>query len=152
MDETKYHARFYFHPNSISMSSGSSHFIFEGAKTSSSNDRFGLELFYESGIHKLRPRVLKDSYSNTYGSKYTISNDWHVVEIERQAASAPGANNGFLSLWIDNVLKGTISNVDNDTHRLDQAKLGVTEGLDATTSGSMLFDLFESRRNTYIGP
>ncbi|MBI5822475.1 MAG: M23 family metallopeptidase [Chloroflexi bacterium] len=152
VDETEYHARFYFHPNSISMSSGSSHFIFEGAKTSSSNDVFGLELFYESGAYKLRPRLLKDSYSNAYGSKYTLSNNWHVVEIEWHVSTAPGANNGFLSLWIDDVLMGTISNVDNDTHRLDQVMLGVTEGVDSTTSGSMLFDQFESRRNTHIGP
>jgi hypothetical protein len=152
VDETEYHARFYFHPNSISMSSGSSHLIFEGAKTSSSNDVFGLELFYESGAYKLRPRLLKDSYSNAYGSKYTLSNNWHVVEIEWHVSTAPGANNGSLSLWIDDVLMGTISNVDNDLHRLDQVMLGVTEGVDSTTSGSMLFDHFESHRSSHIGP
>jgi hypothetical protein len=134
------------------MSSGSSHFIFEGVNTSYDQDIFGLELLYESGAYKLRPRIVKDSTSNTNGGKYAISNDWHVVEIEWQASSAPGANNGFLSLWIDDVLMGTISNVDNDLQRLDQAKLGVTEGADLTTSGSMFFDQFESRRNTYIGP
>lgn len=85
--ETHYRARSYFHPNSISMSSGSSHFIFEGVNTSYSHDVFGLELFYESGAYKLRPRVLKNSTSNTNGSKYAISNAWHVVEIEWQAAA-----------------------------------------------------------------
>jgi hypothetical protein len=94
---------------------------------------------------------MKDNYDYQTGSKYAISNAWHVVEVEWQAASAAGANNGLYSLWVDGTLMGTISGVDNDTHRLDQAKLGVTAGVDATTSGSMLFDHFESRCNTYIG-
>lgn len=113
---------------------------------------FRTELIYENGLYKLRPRIMKDNSSVVTGSKYTISNDWHVIELEWQGASAPAANDGFLSFWIDGVLMGTISGVDNDTHRLDQARLGATSGLDAGTLGSMFFDQFESRRDTYIGP
>lgn len=58
---------------------------------------------------------MKDGSSAITGSKYTISNDWHVIELEWQVASMPGANDGFLSFWIDGVLIGTISGVDNDT-------------------------------------
>ncbi|MCQ3938724.1 MAG: hypothetical protein DPW18_17010 [Chloroflexi bacterium] len=79
------------------------------------------------------------------GSPVLIVDEW-------QAASAPGANDGFLSLWIDGVLAGTISNVDNDTHALDEVRLGATGGVDSSTSGSMFFDSFESQRETYIGP
>ena len=153
-DEKQYRARFYFHPNSLAMNAGSAHFIFEGINGYAITAIFRMELLFESGAYKLRPSVMNDAYSNINGSKYAISNDWHVVEIEWRTATASGANNGLLSTWIDNTLMGTISNVDNDDknlQKLDLVRLGATV-VDAPTSGSMLFDHFESRRNTYIGP
>ena len=77
-----------------------------------------------------------------------ISDDWHQVEIEWQAASAPGANNGTLSLWIDTTLAETISGVDNDTLTMGSMNFGLVSGVDASTSGSMYFDQFESYRTS----
>ena len=153
-DETRYRARFYFHPNSLAMGNNTSHLIFEGTDLTQEVVLFRLDLFYESGAYKLRPRVLKDNFDTTNGSKYAISNDWHVIEIDWNTSTAPGANNGYLSLWIDGALAGTIANVDNDTwfQRVAEVRLGATGGLDATTSGSVYFDNFESRRESYIGP
>ena len=151
--EKRYRARFYFNPNSLSMGNNTSHFIFDGFNTYMGIAHFRLELFYESGVYKLRPRVLRDDWLYTNGSKYAISNAWHVIEIDWNTSTAPGANNGYLSLWIDGALAGTIANVDNDLafHRVDEVHLGATGGVDATTSGSMLFDDFISHRETYIG-
>lgn len=45
--------------------------------------------------------------------------------------------------------------MDNDNikmHGLDEVRLGATGGVDSTTSGTMLFDNFESRRESFIGP
>jgi uncharacterized repeat protein (TIGR01451 family) len=152
--ETRYRARFHFHPNSLVMNNNTAHFIFDGYNEYYQTAVFRLELLYESGAYKLRPRILRDSWGYTNGNKYTISNDWHVIEIEWQTSSAPGANNGYLSLWIDDTLVGTIANVDNDEkhNRLDEARLGATCGVDSTTSGTTYFDNFESRRESYIGP
>jgi hypothetical protein len=151
--EKRYRARFYFNPNSLAMGNNTSHFIFDGYNTNKNDAMFRLELFYEGGTYKLRPRILRDDWGYTNGSKYVIGNDWHVIEIDWNTSTAPGANNGYLSLWIDGTLAGAIANVDNDLafHRVDEARLGATGGLDAATSGSMLFDNFESRRETYIG-
>jgi RHS repeat-associated protein len=151
-DETQYRARFYFHPNSLSMNNNTAHFIFDGIDDDNGTAFFRLELLYESGVYKLRPRILKDNYASVTGSKYTISNAWHVIEIDWKKASAAGANDGYLALWIDDVFVGTIANVDNDLWTLDRVQLGATGGIDSTTSGSMLFDNFESRRFSYIGP
>jgi hypothetical protein len=152
--EKRYRARFYFNPNSLVMGNNTSHFIFDGYNTNKNDVMFRLELFYEGGTYKLRPRILRDDSGYTNGSKYVIGNDWHVIEIDWNTSTAPGANNGYLSLWIDGTLAGTIANVDNDQafQRVDEARLGATGGLDAATSGSMLFDNFESRRETYLGP
>jgi len=152
VSETHYRARFYFNPNSITMSSGTSHFIFTGVNPALSDTLFQAELFYESGVYKLRVRVMNDDWNYTNGTKFVISNGWHAIEIEWQASSVPGVNNGFLSLWIDGVLMQTLSGVDNDTHIIGEARLGAVSGIDATTSGTMFFDAFESRRSTYIGP
>jgi hypothetical protein len=42
--------------------------------------------------------------------------------------------------------------VDNDTRRIDQARLGAVSGIDTGTRGTYYFDAFESRRQTFIGP
>jgi len=60
--------------------------------------------------------------------------------------------NGSISLWLDGELKQTVSGIDNDTLRIEKARLGPSSGLDAGTSGTEYFDAFESRRQTYIGP
>jgi hypothetical protein len=152
--ETRYRARFYFHPNSLAMNNNTAHFIFDGYNEYYGTAVFRLELLRENGVYKLRPRILRDNWGYTNGSKYTISNAWHAIEIEWQTSSPPGANNGYLALWIDNVLVGTIANVDNDGkhNRLDEIRLGATGGVDSTTSGTMYFDNFESRRESNIGP
>jgi hypothetical protein len=152
LDETHYRARFYFNPNSLVMSSGKAHFILDGMYLDTNDAILRIELIYENGQYKLRTRVMKDNYAYINSSKYVISDDWHVVEVEWQASSAPGANDGFINFWIDGNLMETISNIDNDLHTIGEVRLGATAGVDAGTAGSMFFDNFESRRNTYIGP
>jgi hypothetical protein len=126
--------------------------MFDGIDLWTGSSVFRIELLRESGAYKLRVRIMNDAYIYTIGNKFTISNGWHPIEIEWQASSASGANNGFLTLWIDGVLKQTISNIDNDQITIGEVRLGAVAGIDAGTSGSVLFDKFESRRNSYIGP
>jgi hypothetical protein len=126
--------------------------MFDGIDLWTGSSVFRIELLRESGAYKLRVRIMNDAYVYTLGSKFTISNAWHAIEIDWQASSAPGANNGFLTLWVDGVLKQTISNIDNDQITIGEVRLGAVAGVDSGTSGSVLFDKFESRRNSYIGP
>jgi hypothetical protein len=153
LDETHYRARFYFDPNSLAMGAGKAHYIFEGMDLLAAySPVLRLELLYESGAYKLRAQGMNDSWGYANSGKYVISDDWHMIELEWQAASVPGANDGFVNLWIDDTLAGTLSNLDNDTHTIRQALLGATNGIDTGASGSMYFDEFEARRNSYIGP
>jgi len=80
-----------------------------------------------------------------------VTSAWHKIEIEWKPATAPGANNGVLTLWIDGVQKATVTTLDNDTRRVDGAQLGPVSGIDTGTRGTEYFDGFVSRRNTYIG-
>ena len=81
------------------------------------------------------------------------TNAAHQIEIGWKAATASGANNGELKLWLDSQLIGTLSNLDNDTLRVESARLGV---LSVTGSfynlPAVLWDSFASTRGTYIGP
>ena len=53
---------------------------------------------------------------------------------------------------IDGIQQANLTGIDNDTLRIDRARLGALAGMDVGTSGTYYFDAFESRRQTYIGP
>lgn len=128
------------------MENHANHAIFEGGDDDRDTVIFQIELLYENGVYQLRPRVKNDAYAFVNGAKQTITNDWHILEIEWQTASAPTANDGFLSFWIDGTLVETIGALDLDAFRLDQIQLGAVSGIDATTSGAIFFDNFVSAR------
>jgi len=148
--ETEYVVRFYFNPNSISMSNNDNHTIFYAYK-GTIQPAMRVELRYYSGNYQVRAQARKDSlFVNT--NYYTISDDEHYIEIAWSAATSPGANNGELTLYIDGVQKESITNIDNDTIYIDRARLGAVAEVDTGTRGTYYFDAFESRESGYIGP
>jgi uncharacterized protein YjiK len=149
--ELRYRARFYFDPNSISMVSGDAHFIFNGFMgTSTAVLRVEFRQF--SGAYQVRGRLINDGSSWTNTSWFTISDTPHAIELDWRAATAVGANNGGLTLWIDGAQQANLTAVDNDTRRMDRVRLGAVAGIDTGTRGTYYFDAFESRRQTFIGP
>ncbi len=148
-DEPRYRARFYFDPNSIVMTSGDLHDIFTGRV--GTVDVFRVNFRRYTTSYQVRVQIRTDAATYTSGSWYTISDGPHAIEIEWKAATAAGANNGAISLWIDGVAKQTKGSIDNDTLRVDEARLGPLAGIDTGTRGILYFDAFESRRTGYIG-
>ena len=150
--EPHYRARFYFDPNSVSMASGDYMYILQGY-TGAGTGVFRVEFKNSSGVYQVRARVFNNSGAMTSTPYVTpLSDGPHFLEIEWGAASAPGLADGFMNFWVDGVLKGSVTGVDNDSHRLESVKLGIPYSAAAGTSGTMYFDTFESRRQTYIGP
>jgi len=43
----------------------------------------------------------------------------YVFEVDRAAASAAGANDGYLTFWIDGIQQGSVVGIDDDTYRMD---------------------------------
>jgi hypothetical protein len=151
--ERRYRARFYFDPNSISMASGDAHYIFYGASGPSTFTTVLRVAFrFSSGSYQVRASLLDDGTTWTDSSWSTISDAPHAIEIDWRAATAAGANDGGLTLWIDGAQKANLTGIDNDTRRIDRARLGPVSGIDAGTSGTEYFDAFESRRQSFIGP
>jgi hypothetical protein len=148
--EPRYRMRFYFDPNSISMANGDTHLLLRGY--SGSTIVLRVEFGFSAGGYQIRAALLSDNSSWTESNFFPISDDPHFIELDWRAATAAGTNDGGLTIWIDGVQQVDLINIDNDTWRIDRARLGAVASLDAGTSGTYFFDSFESRRQTYIGP
>ena len=149
--ESRYRARFYFDPNSITMANNNAHYLFYGY-TGTSATVLQVEFRFSSGVYQLRVALRNDSNNWTNSNWFTISDVPHFIEMDWHASTASGANNGGLTLWIDGTQRANLTGVDNDTRRIDRIQLGAVAGIDSGTRGTYYFDGFESRRQTYIGP
>ena len=147
--ETRYRARFYFDPNSLSMADGNAHYILIAYDTTAV---FNMDFRIFSGSYQIRLRQQNDSQTTSSTAWVTISDAPHFIEMDWWAATAAGANNGGVTLWIDGVQAGSLSGLDNDTRRIEQVRFGAVSGIDVSTLGTYYLDAFESRRQTYIGP
>jgi hypothetical protein len=150
--EPRYRVRFYFDPNSVSMTTATAHVIFYGYSGASSPiAMLRVELRFSSG-YQIRAGLRNDgnSWSNT--AWLALSDAPHAIELDWRASTAAGANNGALTLWLDGTQRANLTGADNDTRRVDRVRLGAVNGVPSTTRGVYFFDAFESRRQTYIGP
>ena len=150
--ETRYRVRFYFDPNSIPMAIGDGHLIFLGSSGGGTVQHLQLELRFQSIGYEVRALLMNDVKTMIATSWLPLSDAPHALELDWRASTAAGANNGSLTFWIDGVQQANLTGVDNDTRRIDQARLGAVSGVDSSTRGTYFFDAFESRRSTYIGP
>ena len=100
--EPRYRARFYFDPNSIPMASGDAHIIFKGF-VGTSTEVLKVEFRNPQGLTRSELRIVNDASSFTNTNWFTISDASHFIELDWRAATAVGANNGGLTLWIDDV-------------------------------------------------
>lgn len=150
ISENHYRARFYFDPNSLKMSS-TALVIFYGY-TGSSTQVLRVELRYSSSSFQVRTGLRTDGNTWTYTNWMSITNAVHFLELDWRAATTAGANNGQLAFWIDGVQAGNVTGIDNDKRRIDQVNLGILAGVESATRGTLYFDAFESRRESYIGP
>jgi hypothetical protein len=148
--EPRYRARFYFDPNSIKMADGNAFFLLNGFQ-GGSTAIMRVEMRMYSGSYQLRARLIKDGASWAGTNWFPINNAAHAIEIDWRAASAAGKNDGGMGLWIDGTQKADLTGIDNDTWRIDTAKLGAVAGIDSGTRGTIYIDAFESRRQSYIG-
>jgi hypothetical protein len=144
--ETRYRARFRFDPNGITMAHGDTHklLVASGYKLNT----VWLEFRYANEQYQVNLLSLLDYGGGSATVWVPISDAPHLLEIDWQAATAPGANDGHLTLWIDGVVRTSYTGLDNDTRRVELVSLGAAHGLDSDTSGVYYFDAYESRRES----
>ena len=96
--------------------------------------------------------MLNDRGRWSYTGWSTLPNAWSAIELDWRAATAAGANNGGLTLWLNGTEVANLTGIDNDRQKVDWVALGAVSSIDNTTRGTYYFDEFESRRSNYIGP
>jgi hypothetical protein len=153
--EGRYRARFYFDPNGFDPGQALNHFrtrIFLLFQDGAPARRvMALVLKRQGAVYSLAARVRRDDNVQVDTPFVAISDAPHWIEIDWQRSS--GANDGRLDLWIDSGAApvATLTGIDNDTRAVDFVRLGALSVKGAAT-GTLLFDEFESRRQTFIGP
>ncbi len=105
-----------------------------------------MTLRFSNNQYQLQARLVNDSTSYASTAWFTLSDAPHLIELDWRAATAPGNNDGGLTLWLDGVQQASLSGVDNDTRRIDHVRLGAVNGIDPGTRGVYTFDQFESAR------
>jgi RHS repeat-associated protein len=148
--ETVYHARFYFNPNSISASTGDSLAIFQG-RDASGNVVFQVRIRKTASGYQIGTMSIDDNQQEVDSSWSPLFNVLHAIELEWQAASAPDANDGHSTLWVDNEDVNGTTSVDNDTARVEDVEMGILSPSSSNFSGTVYFDDFTSNRTAHIG-
>jgi YD repeat-containing protein len=144
--EKHFSARFYLDPNSINIPNNTQVEIFDAVQWT-----FCLYLGRYNNGYTLRACGINDGGAWMEGDAIPILDEWQVVELEWQAASAAGANNGFLKLYVNDVLVSELTSLDNDTKSINDISLGVDD-IQTGVGGTLYFDAFESSKGSHIGP
>jgi hypothetical protein len=149
--EDRYRARFHFDPNSTRMAEGDTLELFRGFM-----DTWPavveIQMRYAGGAYFVRAGLLDDDTTWGHTLWFRIADAPHSLELDWKVATAPGANDGSLTFWINGVERGNVTEVDNDTRRINRVRLGPLSSIDDGTRGTLYFDAFEARRLRYIGP
>jgi hypothetical protein len=150
-NETKYNARFYFNPNSLTTGTGGNPpaiTIFTALNTSNATV-FQVQYRRSTNTgYQIRLGVSR-SGGTTFTNWYTITNAAHYIEVAWQSGSSAS-----IGLYIDGTLRQTLTGLNTSAFTVDTARLGPQGTLPAGTPlGTLYFDAFYSTRNgAYIGP
>jgi subtilisin-like proprotein convertase family protein len=151
--EPRYRARFLFDPNGFLPGPGNGNTTVNlfAAFQGTSTRVITIVLRRRQGQYAVQAQAILDGGTQVSTAFANITDAPHAVELDWRRASAAGANNGSLQLWIDEAAAPTLGGLDNDTTGVDMARLG-PQNLQSGASGTLFFDRFESRRTTPIGP
>ena len=153
-DESRYRARFYVDPNGFDPgeTSGARRTrIFIVFAENPSRRLAAIVLRRVSGVYALMGRVRLDNGNQVDTGFFTITDASHWVELDWKRSSAAGANDGTFALSIDGVPRSTLTGLDTDAFAVDFVRLGALS-VKPTSSGTLYWDEFESRRASAIGP
>jgi len=151
--ENRYRARFYFDPNGFDPGEAQSHFRirFFIASDPSGFRVITLVLKRQAAAYSIEARARRNDGTRADTGFFPISDAPHFVELDWSRATGPGASDGTLELWIDNSSMSTLTGIDNDLTPVEFARMGAL-AIKTGAAGTLFYDEFESRRQTFIGP
>jgi surface protein len=150
VDQTSFSVRFNMDINSFSMPEGT-RFRFLEAKQGLPR-AFFLVLRRMNGQYQIQFNLLVDGQIKSKSAWYALSDTPHTLEIDWQAASADGANDGYIQLYMDGALLEEMTALDNDTHIVSSLRIGFIGRLDGSpVSGIWYVDDVTTGNNGYLG-
>jgi hypothetical protein len=146
--ETTYHARFWFNPNGTGTGNNIWD-ILQGVSGAQVPFRVQYQrLGGAGGTYRIRAQLLTTG-GNVNTPYVNISSAAHAVEIAWSAGSGAGVR---LQLYVDGVLRQSLSGQNTSPYRIDSVRLGRPAGANGGSTGTLYLDQFVSRRYTVIGP
>ena len=137
--ETRYRARFSFHPNSITMANGDYVYLLQGFSTSKTNILM-VQFYRNAAGYQLRVRAYDSILANWVNTPYVVISDAaHTVDVD-------WGNDGHLTFWVDGVQQSSLTGINNSSYMMDSVRLGAPYISASGMSGSFYLDDFEARR------
>lgn len=138
--------RVYFDPNTITLTASSNLTIMMGGDFA--KPRYEVVLYYSSGYY-LYTYCYKDDGNTLYSGTFSISDQSQYIEVDWKASSAPGADDGLMTIWVDGTQKKTTTGVDNDTLWVSLPRIGLARGVSTSypLSGTMYFDNWKANND-----
>lgn len=148
--------RFYFGPNTLTIpGDGDSFYIF---RLHSSTQSYLLRFYLgrrDADGYWIRSVYVNDVGTGHYLTEYGISDGPHYAEFHLEREGSDGAGDGRFRFWLDGVLIGTHSSLDNwsECNDIDYTQLGAIGSIDADISGTIYLDELKANDDgSEIGP
>lgn len=163
--EKTYRVRFYLNLLRLNLASGSSFDVFaayNGADPLPSAAATGNAVL-RVAVRQVGSNKVLDVFTRTDSGEVQTSTSpalvdgWRHIELQWSAATAAGANNGLVNLWVNGVAQAGLSSLDSDTQVINYARwgsvTGATTGTPPVGAGTNTFRLddFGSQRSGYMG-
>jgi len=146
--ETHYRVRFYLDTANITtMANGDAFMLLRGVQGTSSG-LFNLIFRSAGSTYQVYALALDEAVGYRGTSLYALSAGQHYLELEWQNLGGTSS----LSLWIDGMLKQTVSGLEAGSQAVDEVWFGPWGGNKVGTTGALNLDAFQSQRVNYIGP
>jgi len=152
--EPRYRARFYIDPRSFDTGEAEGHHrtrTFIAFSEAPARRVAAVVLRRQGGVLALGFRARLDDNSQADTAFFPLAAGPRPVEIDLVRASAPGVADGSLEVWIDGIAVAKLTGLTNSLAGVDFARLGGLS-IKSGAAGTMYWDEFESRRQSYIGP
>jgi hypothetical protein len=125
-------------PNGLTMANGDSLWICD---TTPSDWLVVVTLNKSAGNYQLQCVTFEDgTVLNNVGSAVTISDAKHTFRVVAAASTGPGNDDGYAYFYVDGVLIGSATGLDNDGVTVDTINFGAVASLDSGTFGVFYMD------------
>lgn len=139
LNQTAHTLEFKIDPNGLTMANGDLFEILFGIGSGTGSVPYAAQLGRASGQYYLNVYVYNDAATPIFVvNGFAISDAPHTIRYTWKQSS--GGDDGIAAVYVDGILIGLNTDVDNDGHDVDEVWAGAAGGVDAGTSGSFYMD------------